>query len=46
MNLMNHKRLTALCLAASMTLLAGCGASGGTSAETDAEENKGVAVQV
>ena len=46
MNLMKHKRVTALCLAASMTLLAGCGASGGTSAETDAEENKGVAVQV
>ena len=47
MNLMKHKRLTALCLAASMTLLAGCGASGDTSAETDGTEtNHGVAVQV
>ena len=45
MNLMKHKRLTALCLAASMTLLAGCGASGDSSAASD-EENKGVAVQV
>ena len=45
MNLMKHKRLTALCLAASMTLLAGCGASGDTSADSG-EEDKGVAVQV
>ena len=45
MNLMKHKRLTALCLAASMTLLAGCGASGDSSAASS-EEDKGVAVQV
>ena len=45
MNLMKHTRLTALCLAASMTLLAGCGASGDSSAASS-EEDKGVAVQV
>ena len=46
MNLMKHKKLTALCLAASMTVLAGCGASGDTSAASSETEDKGVAVQV
>ena len=46
MNLMKHKRLTALCLAASMTLLAGCGASGDSSADSSQESDSGVAVQV
>ena len=46
MNLMKYKKLTALCLAASMTVLAGCGASGDTSAASSETEDKGVAVQV
>ena len=45
MDLMKHRRLTALCLAASMTLLAGCGAAGDSSADSDQEETGGVAVQ-